>query len=87
MKFAICASSDDHPTKVLKRYPCLNRYNHELGEDPGSDYFRQACVEINSLEELIALIEETGEPVIVSVDNRPGYPKHEIEIYDAAREW
>ena len=47
----------------------------------GEDWF----VEINSLEELLELIEEQDEDIIIK-PKRSGYPFQTIEIYDDYRE-
>lgn len=86
MILAISASSDDRPIKVLEKYPSLSNYNYKLGEDPGPDHFRRAYIEVNSLGEVIMLMEELGEPIIMSIDNRHGYDQFELEIYDCCRE-
>ena len=86
MGFLITTSSSDNSNVVLNKYPELLGFGFEFvpPADPGC--FQKAYVEINTLEDLIRLMEETGEPVILAINNRYGYDKHSIEIYDCCRE-
>lgn len=86
MLFQIESSSECIPQKVLKEFPCLSGYNFTLGGEPRPGYCRDAYIEINTLEELLKLAEETGEPIIVTVDPRSSYYKYNLEIYDCLRE-
>jgi len=47
------------------------------------------CIEINTLEDLLQLIEEVEEPIVIYeniTDREKDKPKYTIEIYDTYRE-
>lgn len=86
MEFLITASSSNNSNIVLNKYPELLDFGFEFGPPADPGRFQKAYIEINTLEDLIRLMEETGEPVILAIDNRHGYDKRSIEIYDCCRE-
>lgn len=43
-------------------------------------------IEINTLEELLALMKEEDEPIIIFNDGDNDHPDYEIEVYDDYRE-
>lgn len=43
-------------------------------------------IEINTLEELLALMKEENEPIIIFNDSDNDHPDYRIEVYDDYRE-
>ena len=76
MKIHVTTVDTNISATVISQYPCLEKY----GWDDG-------CININSLEELLALYDEIDDPLIIYRepmyfgDNEPI-----IEIYDDYRE-
>lgn len=65
--------------KFLKEYPCLEKYNlkvetHKYNFAGKIEFFKIGFIEINSLEELMQLSEDTRNQLIIDKDN--------ITIYD-----
>lgn len=82
MKFRI-TSSNWFADEVLSKYPCLKNYSFEWHEDedrPPSHYSGYGVITINTLEDLIQLMNECDEPLIISKE------PYGIEIYDGWRE-
>jgi hypothetical protein len=82
MKYRVYASSCWYEERTLDEYPCLKDFGLEIMKD-GND--SSLYIVLNTIEELMRLIESVGFSVIVhhAIDD-DGEPS--IEIYDDWRE-
>jgi len=84
MRFQITRTSAGY---YRKEKPCDGAFVYKRERDTLDDEDRLSwAIEVNSLEELLQIIEKNGEPIIISgaCNYQDGLPQ--IEIYDDYRE-
>lgn len=83
MKFIVTATSTWDPAKLVKSYPAIYDYGHELDKDPTSPNWIKTYIRIDTLAELIEFLNKIDTPIIISGSADDEY---ELEIYDDYRE-